>query len=121
MIHDADRKGWSLWFRSQRLDDIAVPRGPSFDDTALLRNAVLSGQGVGLLPSALVESEIAAERLVGLFAPAIVDNFSYYLVCIRERQDEGKIVRFRQWMAAQTDASQYRLALADVTTVAMSP
>ncbi|MBR0796182.1 transcriptional regulator GcvA [Bradyrhizobium jicamae] len=97
-VHDADRKGWSLWFQSNGVDEVRAPRGPSFDDTGLLLTAVLSGQGTGLLPAAMVANEIAGGQLVQLLETAQMEEFAYYLVCPDNRQGLPKIVAFREWI-----------------------
>lgn len=99
-VHDADRKGWSLWFQANGVDDVALPRGPSFDDASLLLGAVLAGQGAGLLPAAMVAHEVDAGRLVGLAKPAHMETFAYYLVYPEARQDNLKVAALRDWILA---------------------
>lgn len=99
-VHDADRKGWSLWFQANGVDDAALPRGPSFDDSSLLLSAVLAGQGAGLLPAALVAHEVDEGRLVMLAKPAHMETFAYYLVYPESRQDDAKVAALRDWILA---------------------
>jgi LysR family glycine cleavage system transcriptional activator len=97
-IHDADRGGWAMWFASQGVDDPGSARGPSFDDPALLRSAVLAGQGAGLLPAPLVESYIEDGRLVAVGAQAEIAEFAYYLVVPRANVGRANIAAFRAWI-----------------------
>jgi LysR family glycine cleavage system transcriptional activator len=97
-IHDADRGGWAMWFASQGVDDPGSVRGPSFDDPALLRSAVLAGQGAGLLPAPLLESDIADGRLVAVGAQAEIAEFAYYLVVPRANVGRANISAFRAWI-----------------------
>lgn len=97
-VHDAERKGWSLWFETNKVEETPAPRGPSFDDTSLLLKAVLSGQGAGLLPAAMVAEEIARGQLVQLVETSRMEEFAYYLVCPETTQDRPKIVAFRNWI-----------------------
>lgn len=97
-VHDADRKGWSLWFQSQGVAEVRAPRGPSFDDSGLLLKAVLSGQGAGLLPAAMVENELRSGQVVQLLDTAHMEEFAYYLVCPDNRQALPKIAAFREWI-----------------------
>lgn len=99
-VHDADRKGWSLWFQAHGVDDVGLPRGPSFDDSSLLLSAVLAGQGAGLLPAAMVAHEVDAGRLVRLAQPAHMETFAYYLVYPEARQDNPKVAALRDWILA---------------------
>lgn len=97
-VHDAERKGWSLWFDTHGVAERTTTRGPSFDDSGLLLKAVLAGQGAGLLPAALVEDELRDRRLIQLFPPARMEEFAYYLVCPDNRQQQPKIAAFRDWI-----------------------
>lgn len=97
-VHDADRKGWSLWFQAQGIDEINLPRGPSFDDSGLLLDAVLAGQGAGLLPAAMVALNVDDGRLVRLAKPMHMETFAYYLVYPEAKHDNPKISVFRDWI-----------------------
>jgi LysR family transcriptional regulator, glycine cleavage system transcriptional activator len=104
-VHDAERQGWNLWCQAQGIANIATPRGPSFDDPGLLMNAVLSGQGVGLLPAAMVASEIAEGRLIRLADVIWMEEFAYYLVYPEASHERPNVTAFREWIldAASTD------------------
>jgi LysR family transcriptional regulator, glycine cleavage system transcriptional activator len=106
-VHDAERKGWHLWFQAQGIDEIGSPRGPAFDDSSLLLKAVLSGQGAGLLPAAMVALDVAEGRLVKLADVALLDAFAYYLVYPYINREQPKIAAFRNWIldAAAGDAA----------------
>jgi LysR family glycine cleavage system transcriptional activator len=97
-VHDTERKGWHLWFEAQGINEIGRPRGPSFDDSALLWKAVLAGQGAGLLPAAMVERELAEGTLVRLADIALLDAFAYYLVYPEASHGQPKIALFREWI-----------------------
>lgn len=97
-VHDTERKGWHLWFRSQGVEETAALRGPSFDDTGLLLKAVLAGQGAGLLPVAMIATEIEDGRLVRLAETSLLDEFAYYLVCPDKDASRPKIAAFRSWI-----------------------
>jgi LysR family glycine cleavage system transcriptional activator len=97
-VHDAERKGWHLWFQSQGVEETAAPRGPSFDDSGLLLKAVLSGQGAGLLPAAMIATELEEGRLIRLADTALLDEFAYYLVYPEASHSRPKIATFRSWI-----------------------
>lgn len=98
-VNDAQRKGWRLWFAAQGVADTGSVRGPSFDDAGLLLGAVQTGQGVALLPAALVASDVAEGRLVRLFKAALLDGFAYHLVYPPASRDRPKVAAFRSWLA----------------------
>lgn len=97
-VQDTDRKGWSLWLQANNLPEATLPTGPSFDDTALLQQAVLAGLGAGLLPAAMVAPEIEAGRLIQLADETHIEAFAYYLVYPEAHAEEPKIAAFRTWV-----------------------
>jgi LysR family glycine cleavage system transcriptional activator len=98
-VHDADRKDWTLWFQAQGIEDVGIPHGPAFDDSGLLLQAVLAGQGAGLVPVAMVMHEIDAGRLVRLAGPVWPASFAYYLVYPEANARRPKVAAFRDWIA----------------------
>lgn len=109
-VHDAERKGWQLWFQAQGIAEIGPPRGPAFDDAGLLLKAVLAGQGAGLLPAAMVAPDLAEGRLVKLADVVLIENFAYYLVYPEGSHERPKVAAFRAWIlsAAANDVSAER-------------
>lgn len=101
LVHDAERKGWHLWFQAQGVDEIAAPRGASFDDSSLLLKAVLAGQGAGLLPAALVAPDLAEGRLVKLADVTLLEAFAYYLVYPEASHARRKVAAFRAWILGE--------------------
>jgi LysR family transcriptional regulator, glycine cleavage system transcriptional activator len=99
-VHDVARGGWEAWFASQGLA-YGPARGPSFDDSGLLRTAVLTGQGAGLLPSPLIEPDIRAGRLVALADSRLIEGLAYYLVIPVLATSRPAVAAFRDWVLAQ--------------------
>ena len=97
-VHDADRQDWNLWFQAQGIDEIGAPRGPAFDDSNLLRQAVLAEQGAGLLPAAIVAADLAEGRLIKLADIGWPEEFAYYLVYPQAFHDRPKVAAFRAWI-----------------------
>jgi LysR family transcriptional regulator, glycine cleavage system transcriptional activator len=98
LVHDTERDGWRQWFEAQGVADVAAPRGPSFDDLSLLVQAVLTGQGAGLLPAALVAPDLAQGRMVTLWDGAVPEDFAYYLVYPEASQQHPKVAAFQSWV-----------------------
>jgi LysR family transcriptional regulator, glycine cleavage system transcriptional activator len=109
-VHDADRAGWSLWFRAQGIEQFDVPKGASFDDAGLLLGAAFEGHGAALLPDAMVAPHVDAGRLVRLSRPSPMETFAYYLVYPNESHDDARISAFRTWLLSmafnEVDARQ---------------
>ncbi len=103
LVHDADRKGWGLWFQTHGVMEVGALRGPSFDDTSLLLKAVVTGQGAGLLPTAMIAGELDTGQLIRLADAAYMEAFAYYLVCPESSQERPKIAAFRNWIHGETN------------------
>ncbi|MBV8187392.1 MAG: transcriptional regulator GcvA [Alphaproteobacteria bacterium] len=100
LVHDAERQAWHRWFGIRGVSDLGVLRGPSFDDPTLLLKAVLAGQGAGLLPAALIASEVDRDHLVKLADAAWIEDLAYYLVYPAASRDRPKIAAFRRWITS---------------------
>ena len=68
---------------------------------------MLTGQGAGLLPAALVATDLAEGRLVKLADVVLLEAFAYYLVYPEASHDQAKVAAFRRWIldAAKRDAA----------------
>lgn len=111
LVQDADRKGWALWFEAQGLTDTGPTRGPSFDDPGLLLSAIIAGQGAGLLPDAMVETDVKEGRLVRLAEAKEIEVFAYYLVYPELAQGRAKIQAFREWILDAAGGPSPRISI----------
>jgi LysR family glycine cleavage system transcriptional activator len=115
LVHDAERKGWYLWFQAQGIVEIGSLRGPSFDDPSLLVKAVLAGQGAGLLPAAMVVSDLEEGRLVKLADVGMLEDFAYYLVYPEASRDRLNVAAFRTWILGAATGQSSGTGAADAT------
>ena len=93
---------WERWLMANGADPEGV-YGMMFDQFAALIEAANAGLGAALLPSLLVEKELATGQLV----PVIERPFpgsSYHLVWPAERKLYPPLLRFRQWLRAEVGA-----------------
>ena len=67
LLHAYDYRSWQEWLRRAGVPDADAAHGPIFDDTNLIYAAALSGQGIGLIHTALIREETAAGQLVQPF------------------------------------------------------
>lgn len=102
LLHGADYAAWQDWFEQAGLDGRDAARGPVFDDTNLIYSAALSGQGVGLLHTALTREERAAGQLVQLFDDKARGEMGYYIVYRERGRDDPRIAAFRDWLLDMT-------------------
>lgn len=97
ILHDETTDAWTRWFNGAGIH--SAPRaGPVFADFNLMIGSLISGQGVGLCPTALIADEIAAGSLVSLFERASDTEKAYWLIEAKGLSREAKTLR--DWLLA---------------------
>jgi LysR family transcriptional regulator of beta-lactamase len=97
---------WPRWFEQA---GAACPplRGPVFDSSPIVAKAAAGGLGVGLLPAAMFEADLAAGHLVRPFAIEI-DAGRYWLTRLTSRADSTAMSAFRGWLHSAAEAETRR-------------
>ena len=106
LVHDTDRGAWALWASYLALRATVPSKGVAYDDPALLRSAVMAGQGVGLLPEPLIAPLIAARSLIAVGPAATLPAVAYYLIVPRAALMCPAVMTFRQWVREQFGPSE---------------
>lgn len=91
---------WAEWFAARGLPEAGAFTGPRFDQFALIIAAVRAGLGVGLLPSYLIEEEVAAGELIALDVAAFATDKAYYTVIPEAKQQNPAALAFQGWLLA---------------------
>lgn len=92
---------WAEWFEQVGVAGAPALRGPRFEQFSMIAQAAVSGLGAALLPSFLVEAEIAAGTLTVLFPQALTSADAYYLVYAESRAQAPLLRAFRDWIVAE--------------------
>ena len=95
---------WAEWFEQVGVAGAPALRGPRFEQFAMIAQAAVSGLGAALLPSFLVEAEIAAGALTVLFPQALTGDDAYYLVYPESRAQVPLLLAFRDWIVGEAQA-----------------
>jgi LysR family glycine cleavage system transcriptional activator len=92
---------WDQWFQAQ-----SAPGGSGqtmyFDQFATVAQAAMVGVGVALLPTFLIQDELASGKLVCALDLPMESAERYYLVWPPERSSHPPLVVFRDWLLAET-------------------
>lgn len=104
LIHEEDRQQWLAWFRAIGHDPAGPLAGPRLWNANLGLDAALAGQGVALATPLNAGSDIAAGRLVELFATDVRLG-GYYLRALPNRWHEPYLFAFRNWIETSLKAS----------------
>jgi LysR family glycine cleavage system transcriptional activator len=95
----AAREDWQLWLTAAGQPvSLALRRGLTFDQSFMALQAAIDGLGVALGRSHLVETDLAAGRLVVPFDLVLPADAGFYVVAPEEMADMPKIALFRDWL-----------------------
>ena len=81
--HHRSALAWQDWMEANGLDTSASRFGPGFNLYSLIIRAAVSGFGVGIVPTCLVEDELAAGTLVEPLKTALTARWA--TTCARPR------------------------------------
>ncbi|NTF51078.1 LysR family transcriptional regulator [Agrobacterium rhizogenes] len=91
---------WEKWLAANGAPASGV-RGMLFDQFATAAQAAISGLGVALLPTFLIQEELKRGELVAASPNELESDERYYLACPFERLAYPPLVRFREWIVNQ--------------------
>lgn len=105
LLHDDNHSEWQAWLKAAGVEGVDAERGTVFTDGGIMVEAAITGQGVAMARRALVNEALRAGTLVRPFPQSLSTDLAYYVVCLPERADEPRIVRFREWLLDEAAAS----------------
>lgn len=109
LLHLATRReAWADHLRTCGTDASAALRGPVFDQFAAMIAAAVHGLGAAIVPSYLVEEELAERKLVAFAEPAAQD--ALYHVAVPRNVEDPAARAFTDWIRAEADRSVARRA-----------
>ncbi|MFZ1467655.1 MAG: LysR family transcriptional regulator [Paracoccaceae bacterium] len=91
---------WARWLTHHGHASLRPP-AMLFDQFSTMAQAAIHGLGLGLLPTFLIEEDLATGRLVPACGPAVPALGSYYLTWPDNRPERAPLTSFRQWLAAE--------------------
>ena len=94
----SDDEWWKPWFDAVGLDWPEPSRGPMFNDSALMLQAAVEGQGIALARSSLLGNDVKNGLLVRLFDIDVPAPRRYYLVHPPRLAGSPKLALFRAWL-----------------------
>lgn len=103
LLHDANYECWRDWLRLAGLKDIQADKGTIIDDTNVLIQAALDGQGIALGSTTFVEDHLESGRLVRPFDVILENEFSYYVVCPESHLKNPAVLAFKEWLLSLVD------------------
>lgn len=101
LLHDASHKDWQEWLELAGISDVNPKRGIIIDDTNVLMEAALNGQGIALCSTMFVKDYLATGQLVKPFPQTLESGNAYYVVCPSSHLHRPVVKAFRDWVLAQ--------------------
>ncbi len=96
---------WRQWFESQGVDAPRAMAGPRYEQYSMQVAAATSGLGIALMPTLLIEAELAAGSLVLASAHPVLSRRSYYLVQ-PDLPERPALTLFKSWLLARAAQQQ---------------
>jgi LysR family glycine cleavage system transcriptional activator len=93
--------GWRQWFDAQQVDAPRARTGPRYELFSMLATAAAHGLGVALMPTMLVDDEIARGELMVACARPLSGQRNYYLVTPDRGEPRPLLAAFAAWLGAQ--------------------
>ncbi len=92
-------QGWEEWLSAKGLQGIDGRRGPRFEHHAMVLEAAMAGLGLAVLPTFLVEEELAKGRVVEAFPRTRVPSGkAYWLAYPEQNRELPALAAFRSWL-----------------------
>lgn len=109
LLHDIDvgfdeqTMTWKRWFRDAGLSRVEASRNVEFENSLLLTEAAVRGQGVALGRMSLVRDHLMTGRLLRPLKTSRPADYAYYTVTTQEAVEHPRVQTFLSWLAAQVE------------------
>jgi LysR family glycine cleavage system transcriptional activator len=103
LLHDANYECWHDWLELAGVQGIDSDKGTIIDDTNVLIQAAIDGQGIALGSSTFVEDHLESGKLIKPFDINLVNDFCYYVVCPESHLKNPAVRAFKEWLLSLVD------------------
>lgn len=98
LLHDANYQCWSDWINLAGIEEINSSKGTIIDDTNVLIQAAVDGQGVALGSTTFVQDLLESGRLIRPFDITLENECAYYIVCPEAHLKNPSVQAFKNWL-----------------------
>ncbi|HVZ37538.1 MAG TPA: transcriptional regulator GcvA [Polyangiaceae bacterium] len=111
LLADDFPDAWQRWFRARGRTLPANARQSQLTDSAMLVEAAVRAQGVGLVRWSLAVDELELGRLALLFPriPPLPTGLAYHVTAPRENLRRPAVASFRDWVIAESESLRMSL------------
>jgi LysR family glycine cleavage system transcriptional activator len=111
LLHGEDDVPWAAWFEHAGVRNVNPVIGPNFSNPALLLQAAIQGQGIGLGHLVLASGDLNAGRLVSPLDIRVPTRKAHFLVANRNEIHKPKVAAVASWLRAEAALFAERLEL----------
>lgn len=106
LLHQTNQPmAWADWFAGAGVSGPAGFPGPRFEHVAMLARAAVAGLGVALVPSCLVEDELAGGVLKALLPNSPRNRVMFYLGIPETKVTSPAVRAFADWISAAAEGT----------------
>jgi LysR family glycine cleavage system transcriptional activator len=105
LLHENDYSLWTLWLERAGVKNVRLKRGLTMDDSNVLIQAAIDGQGVAMGSNFLCADDIDAGKLTMPFPIELSIPYSYYIVYKPGALNRPKINAFYRWLLSEAQSS----------------
>jgi LysR family glycine cleavage system transcriptional activator len=98
LLHDDSHRSWIRWLEAVGAKSINARKGIICGDRNSMLQAALAGQGVAIASEVFAAQELAAGRLVRVFADEVPSEFAIFAVCLPRRLNDPVVAGVMQWL-----------------------
>lgn len=104
LLHDDSHRSWTRWLDAVGAKSINARRGIICGDRNSMLQAALAGQGVAIASEVFAAHELAAGRLVRVFADEVPSEFAIFAVCLPRKLNDPMVAGVMQWLENEAKA-----------------
>ncbi|WP_208293316.1 LysR substrate-binding domain-containing protein [Pelagimonas phthalicica] len=94
--------GWLNWIAAKGVDFKGRIQGPRFGHVNMLANAAISGLGLAIVPTFLIEPDLERGDLHLPFGPSVLSGETYFAVSPERKAQYKSVLAFRDWLHSET-------------------
>jgi LysR family glycine cleavage system transcriptional activator len=95
---DASCPTWEMWLKAAGVEGVDATRGPRFNQSSLVLESAVLGQGIALAKSTIAAADLAAGRVVAPLGLTLPLSLAYYVVYPESKTLTPKVGVFLRWL-----------------------
>ena len=103
LLHDVNHECWHDWLDLAEVGEVRPEKGVIIDDTNVLIQAAIDGQGIALGSSAFIQELLDSGKLIKPFDIELVNEYAYYVVCPQSHLNNPAVQAFKDWLLGLVD------------------